>query len=337
MSLTVHQIGLAALRRIGVLSFDPSKNANNQNRRGLLPGDLDEVLIALNGGLEECFGLGPTELGETRGAVVLNAPTAITVNVTGLSATVANFTTYAAWMQGCTIRIPGDSRDNEIVSDTQLLRPYMGATATATPCTVFADAVPLDSSIVTIMEPVEIPFLTPLQQASSRDEFNQWCYFGGYPGASFYYTYISGQKPQGQPIAWFCDTRYNATNAFTQRFLRVSPMPGQPYSLSYRAKVKPPTYTQADFYSGTSYDTDPMTVIPFDWVESTLLPVVLQRFVANPAFDNPTVAAELSRQAEVAKKTFQESSRPMSAPRFGYYANSVRSPRRCRGDAFWNG
>src|SRR3954471_2940195 len=103
--MTIHKLGLALLRRIGVLSYDPAANATNQNRRGLCPGDLDEALNAINGAMEECFALGPIELSEQQQASVLHAATAVALDVTQYSSTVANLGTWASWMQGCTIRI----------------------------------------------------------------------------------------------------------------------------------------------------------------------------------------------------------------------------------------
>src|SRR3954471_19138884 len=123
--MTIHKLGLALLRRIGVLSYDPAANATNQNRRGLCTGDLDEALHAINGAMEECFALGPIELSEQQQAAVLRAATGVTLDVTQYATTIANLTAWAGWMQGCTIRIAGDSRDNELISQTQLLRPFM--------------------------------------------------------------------------------------------------------------------------------------------------------------------------------------------------------------------
>src|SRR5258708_36090361 len=101
MSLTVHQLGRALLRRIGILSFDPAQNATNQNRRGLCPGDLDEALIAINGAMEQRFALGPIELSEQRQASVLRAATTPSVAVSQFSTTLANVVGWQDWMQGC--------------------------------------------------------------------------------------------------------------------------------------------------------------------------------------------------------------------------------------------
>src|SRR3954463_13913919 len=120
MSLTIHKLGLALLRRIGVLSYDPAANATNQNRRGLCPGDLEEALIAINGAIEECFALGPIELSEQQQASVLRPATGVALDVAQYSTTIANLATWASWMQGCTIRVAGDARDNELISATQL-------------------------------------------------------------------------------------------------------------------------------------------------------------------------------------------------------------------------
>jgi hypothetical protein len=313
MSLTVHQCGLACLRRIGVLSYDPTANATNQNRRGLCAGDLDEALNAINGAMEECFALGPIELSEQQQAGILRPATAASLDVTQYSTTIANLTTWASWMQGCTIRIGGDSRDNELISQTQLLRPFMGATAAGASASVYGDAIPLASSVLTVLGPVEIPEQMELCGVIGQEAFKRAIGMGFSRFANTA-NFAAQAKPIGQPTHWTVETRNLAANAFTQRILRVTPMPDKAYSLTYRAKVKPPAYAQSDFYSGTDYATDPGTIIPFDWAESTLLPVALQRFSAHPACENGPMSAELARQAEMAKRVFVESAKPMSAP-----------------------
>jgi hypothetical protein len=313
MSLTLHKLGLALLRRIGVPSYDPAANATNQNRRGLCIGDLDEALHAINGAMEECFALGPIELSEQQQASVLRAATAFTLDVTQYSTTVANAAPWEDWMQGCTIRIAGDSRDNELLSATELLRPFMGTSATGAPATVYGDAVPLAASVLTVLGPVEIPEQMELAGVTGPHAFRR-AIGSGFSRQANSANFAAQAKPIGQPTHWTVETRNLAAHAFTQRLLRVTPMPDKPYSLTYRVKVKPPTYTQADFYSGTSYSVDPGINIPFDWAESTLLPVALQRFSSHPAFDNPGMVAEIARQAELAKRVFAESAKAMSAP-----------------------
>ena len=318
MSLTIAQLGLACLRRIGVLSFDPAANASNQNRRGLCPGDLDEALIAINGALEECFALGPIELSERQQAGVLRPATAVTLDVTQYSTQIPNLTPWATWMQGCTIRIAGDSRDNELISQGQLLRPFMGATTAGVSATVYGDALPLSSDVLTVLGPVEIPEQMELFGVIGQEAFKRAIGFGFSRFANFE-NFAAQAKPIGQPTHWTVETRNIAGNAFTQRILRVTPMPDKAYSLTYRAKVKPPVYVQDDFYLGTDYNLDPGTTIPFDWAESTLLPVALQRFSAHPACENGAMSAEIARQAEMAKRVFAESARAMSAPVRGGY------------------
>lgn len=318
--MTVAQLALRLLARIGVVSFDPTLNATNQLRRGLVSGDLDEALAAINGAMQECFGLGPAELSEQDMGGVLRAPTAVTLNVTQYSTTISSFTTYASWMEGCTIRIAGDTADNVIVSSTALRRPYIGSTTSGAAATVYADAIPCSSNVRNVLGPVVIPNTSPLVAMGTRDEFLRW-------DNAAYTPNRSGIPPQaaymlskmiGRPGAWFSDTNYNASDAFTPVYLRVSPMPDRAYPIEYRAKLKPPVFVQADLYAGTAYATDPGTIIPFDWVEDTLLPIALQRFTAHPAFDNSSAAGEIARQATIAKDNFS-AMKPMIAVRRGSY------------------
>lgn len=303
--MTVHSLGKRLLARIGVFSYDPAQNANELNRRGLIEGDKEEVLSAINAAMQICFSLGPVQLREQRRAFVLRVPTPVTLSVTQYSTSFASLATWADWMLGCTIRIAGDTRDNELVGNDELLRPFMGTTGTGIAATVYADAVPLDAGVLRVLEPVELPRQRPLMACATRGDFEH-CEHGEMKGV-------------GVPGRWFCEARYSEGTPFTQRLLRVAPMPDTAYSLSYRAEIKPPQYLQEDLYTETNYSTDPGTEIPFDWVESTLLPVALECFLIHPAFDNAQVADAVRRQSEIAKRVFAESSRPAAVRMRGDY------------------
>lgn len=322
MSLTVHQLGRALFRRIGVLSFDPAANATNQNRRGLCTGDIDEALIAINGAMEECFALGPVELSEQQQSGVLRPAMSVTLDAVQFSTTIANLTTLASWQQGCSLRIPGDTRDNELISQTQLLRPFMGTTANTITSTVYGDAIPLASTVLKVMGPVEIPQQVQLMPVEGREMWDR-AIVAGFSPQSNYINFSVQQKPIGQPTHWFVETRNIATNAFTQRILRVTPMPDKAYSMTWRATVKPPVYAQSDFYSGTSYGLDPGTIIPFDWAESTLLPIALAKFSMHPGFDMDQTQP-IAVNAETAKRIFAEGAKPQSIQRRARYAWRVR-------------
>lgn len=301
--MTPRDIVKLKLKYIGVLSFDPATNANSVGRRAIEAGDVEFACACLTGGIEEMLEDGPAALSEKRYSNVLRAPTNVTLDVTNGSATIANLTTYAAWQIGCTIRIAGDNDDNEIVSSTELLRPYLGATGTGRAAVVYSDAIKLPGTIKNVLDPVKLPNIIPLLGTSDRERFMR---FGqDTPMDAMrqpeYASYILQNKTIGQPAIWMAENAIDTTVAGGNTFLRFNPMPGQAYSVTAKVKVRAPIYTPADIFTSSNYDTDPGAVIPVDSHASIVLPFALMRFTAHPSFDSKAVR-EIERQYAVARK-----------------------------------
>lgn len=300
--MTVQQVAKRILFRIGVVSLNPAVNANSANQTGIdLTNDIDEVVAAINGAYEEIWGLGPTAIREQRMSWQLQPPTSVNINVTAYSATISGLTD-PGWMAGCTIRINGDGLDNELVNDTTLLRPFQGATGPVS-ATVFGDAVALPSTVANVLAPVYIPqIVSPLVPAASREQFQatfRWDAYGNGMRPSEYEYYAMQNKVTGEPRMWFAEPRYDPAKTYLPIFLRVNPMPGSPYPITARVRLKPPTITAADV--GT-YSSDPGTQIPQDWNESIVLPFAMQRFQMHPVFDGrPNVVKEIARQLAIAQ------------------------------------
>jgi hypothetical protein len=248
---TIQKMALRMLRYIGVTSFLPQPAGSQLESLG--PGDLDDVANAISGALQDVASIGPAESNEAPAYGVLNAPTAITLNVNAQSPTISSITGWVAWMQGCTIRIGGDSQDNEILSQTTLARAYMGPTTTAAGATVYGDCITLDDTVGKIRAPLWLPNQLPLYPATDRQTFMQ---LGMYPAVTFapgisagwpYYLYY--RKSIGIPRVWFIDGAYDMSLGYTQRRIRFSPMPDTAYPVSYSAGINPPRVTSADIVS----------------------------------------------------------------------------------------
>jgi hypothetical protein len=286
--MTIQQIAKDLLRYIGVVnSLDATANLTNLSTVTPDALDLQFVATTINGAYQEIFAGAPAALRERDVAEVLRAPTTVTVDATQFSKTIANLTTYASWMIGCTIRIPGDNQDNEIVSSTALLRPFMGTTATGISSTVYADCIALDSTYSRVLGPVGIPGNPILRNARSKEEFvfgtgQEWSTPDGNSIQPDPISSWQRQKTLGQPAVWFTEARYDGTNTYLPLMLRFNPMPSSALAVGFKAKVKPPTVTTASI--GTDAGTDTNITIPMDWVESILLPVSRQRFKAHPRF-----------------------------------------------------
>lgn len=303
-TITVRQGALILLRDIGVTSLSPSANQNNRNARGIGPGDLEAVCLAMNGAIEEIFDLGPAAISQQPFGEIIRKDTPITLDVTNYSATVANVTSWSDWMLGCTVRIGSDSLDNRFLSRTRLARPYTGATATTVASHVFGDALPLPSSMSHILEPVAIPGIVHLKMVNTREEFDSYAAQTliitprtrtSTPQSTVHNKFI------GEPNIGFVDTIYDPLVMYLQKFLRVTPMPGQDYPINFTVKLKPPVVAPADIDPG-DHTTDPSVGIPLEWIPSVLIPIARQRMSSDPLFGNLDGKEEILRQYKAALK-----------------------------------
>lgn len=308
---------------IGVTVLDLSANANDPGKRQLLQSDIDFGAGCQTGALEEIYAGGPAAISERRLAFVLNKPTTISVTTVSLS-TAITVSGWQDWMIGCTVRIPEDSQDNEFVSATELLKPWMGETSGVQPSTVYGDAVKLPEGTDCVLEPVEIPLWKPLVPATSREQFITWNLPTGYrnevqPGVSYYVTI---NKAVGWPVVWFAEAAFDPSEDFLPIFLRVNPMPSQAFSITMRARLQPPVITAADIYDGTPSDPGPDFNIPLSWHESVFLPFAMQRWTAHPSFTNEGSKKEIARQYQVAKNKLDSYAASGAASLGEYYGAS---------------
>jgi len=298
----IQELAQLLLQDIGCTSLDLSANSNPENGRGLVTGDLLAVTAAINGGLQELWGKAPSELTERDDAEQLRPPTTVTITVTQYSKAVSGFTAYADWMQGCTLRMAGDAWDNEIVSATALLRPWQGPSGTLT-ATVYSDCIPLPSEFKNILAPVYVPNVISMPVLETREQFLLWG-TGALGAMQNAYAYYWLQKPVGIPQVCTVQTRYDATlEGGVGLFLRVKPMPGQAYPITFTAKLDAPSIDVEDIGDAES---DPAILIPSKWVESILYPLARQRFISHPSYDNPAGAQEIARQYKVALELMEE-------------------------------
>lgn len=71
----------------GIRSFTPDANGGADNRRGIVPGDLDAMAVCISAAMQEIFDVGPASLSERDDGALLFAPVTVPINVTnGLTA-----------------------------------------------------------------------------------------------------------------------------------------------------------------------------------------------------------------------------------------------------------
>ena len=300
MALTPRSIALRLLKASGIVSTDPSHETNALLTRGIVDGDMEEVLITINAALQEICAEGPSALTEKSVAEVLRPPASITVSVEQYSKAVTVTSGWVSWMQGCTVRIAGDTQDNrflrqhDIGATTSLMSPYMGTTGIVS-ATVYGDALPLPNYYLNILGPIELPDRC-LHLAADPAAFRHGSdfYRSGYVVEESYSTFQT--KAVGTPVLALVDADYDATRESLPYYLRVNPMPDRAYPITFRVKLTPLAFTMDDIESG-DYETDPDSIIPQDWNESVLLPIALQRWQAHPSCVlGPTQREEIARQ-----------------------------------------
>lgn len=303
--MTAQQIALRLAKYIGVTSLDPADPANTANplKPALVPGDIDDIVAAINGGLQELWDFAPAAMRYQRIGSFLRAPMPVTVDAQNYSKTVT-IHGYEPWMAGCSLRFNGDVADNEIHTETTLLREYLGATATGVSATVYHDCITPDSSVLEIVGPVEIPQVRRLENAGSRAEF--YCYdrtqVGGDDYGHIWIKLNATAKQPAQPWAYFVDTDYSPDQDGLSVRLRFLPVPDTTYPIAYGARINAPSITAQDI--GTTDDPGTTFPIPGNWDESVLLPMALKRFSGHPSFGagNPFAGAEIDRQYKMALK-----------------------------------
>lgn len=318
--MTIKQLAMLLLRDCGITSLAPATTLDNSNTRGVGTGDLDAVAAAISAAYGEIFEHGPATVSERRMGGVLRAQTNVTLDATQYSTTISELATYAGWMLGCTLRIAGDTGDNELLNSTTLVRPYMGVTGPAITAQVWGDAIRLDSSVSHVLDPVTLPNYWQMRQAADRvDLLNTAAALPvrtpqTRPAGSGSLSLI---KRTGTPECYLVEGQYEPNTAYLPIYLRVAPMPAGNFPIEFRVKLLPPVVTSADI-DGGDHLTDPATLIPLSWVHSVLLPFARIRISSDPFFNNREAAKSLERDYHAARAIL-ENQRPGIGRTLGRY------------------
>lgn len=254
---TVQAVALAVLRDQGITSLVPSIAQANLVR----PADIDAVALCLTMAFQEAAQGSAAEQLNQPGSGYIQAPTGITLTATQGSTTISAFATWAAWMEGCTVRLGGDNADNELLSTTKLARPYAGSSGAGITGTVWCDCFTLGSDVERIIGPLMLAQNRCVPESATRQEFlSSGAYPNCYPSAivpsaAFILApwWTLGPKPSAQnPLTYFLDTYYDPALDYVKRRVRLSPMPTVAQSVGWVSKQTPIRVTSADIVSGLS-------------------------------------------------------------------------------------
>ena len=190
---------------------------------------------------------------------------------------------YLSWMQGCTVKIAGET-DNAFASATTLRRPYLGPTINAY-ATVFQDSILLDPTIGQLdamgffiaYADFIYPIPIKVRLAGNRSEFDRFYLWNH----RFHQHALVESFPEGGELV-----------------LRMAlyPLPQGPSTLNYTGFLKPTKITAANL---TTEDTTTL-LTPDDWDESILRPFFLKRWSCSPWFRDADVRKDLLDQYQMA-------------------------------------
>ena len=290
MSLTISKIGLLALGYNGIQSYDPA--AAGPVRKYVTHDGL-EVITAINGAIQELFTRCPRWASSRPCTLEVHAPRTGTITATSGSTVIAGGDGF--FTPGKTIRLAGDSLDNELVSATELLFAHQGDSGATVAYSLYCDAIALPTGVNQVGPPVWLHDIRKLEMAATFEELLFW-------DVQAHHNYgldqgITRQRRSVQsPLAYYVEPFYNRTS-FASR-LRLSPIPDQRYVVHFKGIMGPPAYTTADLAgAGPGYADPGVTpAIPHDKIESVLLPVVLQHYSGSATFANEKARAEIGRR-----------------------------------------
>ncbi len=116
-----------------------ARDLNVKNLADLTADGLQAVLDAINAAIQKLDAVAPAISKTTLGAFAIAAPVTISIDVVNGSTAIAAGT-FESDQYGRTVRIDGDTIDNQITSLTTLLHPHGGPTGTVN-ATIYSDAI----------------------------------------------------------------------------------------------------------------------------------------------------------------------------------------------------
>ena len=260
---------------------------------------LKDVCRAINAGAQELFAKAPPHVSRRPRGAVLPAPKPITIaSATQYSAIAGTITTFANWMVGCTVRLPGHP-DNRLLSyEANVATFQIPLLVTGTlDAIVFGDAIQLDEDVSEVLPRPEIPdcrILVPAQSesalhAATGDREHD---YGHERGGQI----ITIPTP-GEPTTYWIEGMIVAGANKPRIYFRVLPIPDRAYPLKYQVKIAPPAVGVDDLDAENEGAACTIEIpIPTDWNELYLIPIILQRYTASPMFRNQTAKQEIGRQ-----------------------------------------
>ena len=248
-----------------------------------------ELLDAINGGIQTIHAISPFQSKITTGSIPLEAPVTITLGVTAGSAEITGYA-FASDQLYRTIRISGDSIDNQIAGTTQLLHPYNGGTGSVS-ATIYSDG-------VAIAEPYDELVGHPTVLETGRLLIHNQIR----PGLHC--------KQVAEPCFYWMEANARNQNSPAPSVIRFDRLPDRSYRLQAQFTLAPARITFSDLLS-------PGADIPLraEFVEVYLLPISRAILTSSRLWRDPTTKAQARADADSAKTEYEAlAPRTMATP-----------------------
>lgn len=207
------------------------------------------ITDCVNASLQRFHDLAPDHSKVTSISLLLGAPRVVTIGVTKNS---VQFTGYVATDTDmyCTIRVNGDSIDNQIVGNDTLLMPYAGETGTVQ-ATIYGDAVALPQEYSSI---ASNPIYADTRQEMSQGNFSSK-------------NRLLYQMAVGEPMRWMIEP--NGQHGDFRAVFRTDTLPHRDIRLVATARMAPPRIAFID-----TMTTDTLVPIRSEHIEAYLIPAI---------------------------------------------------------------
>ena len=237
-----------------------------------------ELLDAINGGLQTLHSIAPVHSKMTTGSIPLEAPISTTLGVTNGSVEVTGilFTIDQFYR---TIRISGDTIDNQIIGETKLLHPFSGVPGTVA-ATIYCDG-------VAIPEPYEEMVGHPRILETNTLIL---------PAQS-----ICQVKEVSRPRFYSVESNARNQDSVAPSVIRFNTLPDRGYRIESKFTLAPLRVGFADLVS-------PVEDIPLraEHVEAYLLPISRGLLTHSSLWKDKETKAQALAEADTAEKKYEK-------------------------------
>lgn len=238
---------------------------------------LDDILKAINSGLQKIRESGEDIFGEEEASDYINPPTQVTgLQLTRGSKSIVGGAGFATWMHGCTVVLAGDMLQNRLqqtgLNAWALYKPYMGSSASGIAGTVYADAINLEPACVDIRAPVMLAGEWELIPGTGQQDMMAgnayWSNDHGRRVSSRPWP-LDLKKDVGTPEMYFGERSALYTGRVCTRML-LDRLPASDFRVDFRTKFVAPRVA--------SLEDTIQYLVPHEYNESVLIPMVRIEF-----------------------------------------------------------